>query len=273
MIDTQDFVNKVVQYGDAAARKAIRYGVHKLRALTTPTLWGKDLTSIDYKNELDNYTRLKPKYFFSNDGLLEKTEYYFEDELILEVSESYEYVEGDEIDNSLMISERGIASRVKTWNYYLSDGTIDQSNYKVKEKFYDTLPQRIDVGKRRRTNIQLALSERAGTALIILGLFATSKLANDEMKSISTAYSNEFSEYDKYGTQEIINSINADVSILWFDTSIPTNNDIADLLSNNVITQQQHDNMVGAFALYDLSSLQGLTFREYFIQKLKGEIK
>lgn len=247
-----------------------------LRYLAIESTIQKEIIAIDYKNELRSGIRLIPKFYFTNDGLMDKTVYYWNDRPVLQVEEIYTYNLQDVADESVPISKRGISKREKTWRYYFDDGTLDESNdqdtYKIKYKEYDDL-QGLSVGQKRRFNIKYTLSNRAGTALVILGVFLGPKDAENSMREISATYGSNFNEYEKYGTENIFDDIETCDIYSWLDTYIPTSQDVNNMVLAGMISESQKNEMEYAFNLYDLESLRGMKIRNYFIEKLKGNLK
>lgn len=271
---TQKYREELMSQGDYefASQK-----LHLLRALVTLPESKKTLTSINYKSELRSGVRLTPAFHLTNDGLLEKTIYYYDGKPIIKISEDYSYNTVDEANTEMPISKRGIHKRLKKWEYYFEDGTLDESGdlgtFKVKEKLYLTDREGLVIGGKRRFNIQITLSERAGTALVIMGVFSDSKEVKDAMRNISATYSSNFNEYEKYGTESIYEDIQNDTSFSWLNTYIPTEQDLNNMVSAGQMSATQQAMLNGAFNAYDLASLRGLTIRQYFIEKLKGNLK
>lgn len=275
-MNTEESINQALEDGSEETLRLINNGYHYLRSLVTRSAKKKDLISIDYKTDLSSDIRLDPVYYFTNDGLIDKTIYFYDEKPVLEVQEIYKYNSVDEQNTSMNISKRGIHSRKKIWKYYFENGSLDSSNkegtFKIKEKFYRTDIEGLVVGQKRRHNISIILSQRAGTLLVILGKFSDSKEVKDAMRSISAQYSSNFQEYEKYGTENIIDDILNDKNYPWLDTYIPTDANLADMVIANQINYTTKAIIQGAFQKYNLTNIQGMTIRNYFCEKLKGNI-
>ena len=276
-MNQEDKINEVLNKGNLEELKSVKNGYHILRGLVTEHASHKEITSINYKTELKSGVRLLPHHFFTNDGFLERTLYTYKDKPVLEIIEKYEYNAEDYSDTTIPWSKKGVISRTKTWKYYFEDGSLDNSGiegtYKVKEKPYETDLQALIVGKKRRYNIQIILSQRIGTILVILGVFDTGAKVKEELRHLSKTYSVDFQEYEKYGSDDIYNSIEKDTLYSWFNVKVPTNQDIDNLISGNQISSEKGAMLKGAIEAYTLTNLQGLTLRQYFIEKLKGNEK
>lgn len=274
---TEDNINKLLETGDLDQLEVIKDGYHFIRDLVTKYAQKKDLISINYKTDLKSGVRLDPIHYFTNDGLLEKTMYFYDSKPVLEVSEVYQYNSIDEQNTEMPISKRGIHSRTKTWRYYFEDGTLDETNtegtYKEKSKIYKTDIEGLVVGAKRRHNIQIILSQRAGTLLVIMGVYQDSKSVKDAMRNLSAKYSANFQEFEKYGTENIFDDIANDTEFAWLNTYIPSNTDMANLVAAGQMSSAQVAQLQGAFAHFDLTNIQGMTIRQYFIEKLKGNTK
>lgn len=270
-------INEALKRGSQKELDLIKNGYHFLRSLTTTHTREKELVSINYKTDLKSGIRLEPFYHFTNDGLIDRTEYSYNGKPVLRVTEIYTYIPQNANDATVPPSKKGIEKRIKTWRYYFEDGTLDESNiegtFKEKEKYYKTVTDEIQVGKRRRENIKIILSQRAGTILIIMGVFPDVKTANNTMRQMSLTYSINFQEYEHYGTDTIYEDIQNDTLYSWLNTYVPTTSDLIAMVNAGQMTQQQSDALSGAIQVYNLQSLQGLTIRQYFIEKLKGNIE
>jgi len=276
-MSSSDKINDLLVSGDLQQLSVISDGYHLIRDLVTPYAKKKDLISINYKTDLKSGVRLDPIYYFTNDGLLEKTMYLYENNPVITVYESYQYNTTDEANSNMNISKRGIHSRTKIWRYYFEDGSLDESNkegtYKEKTKKYSTDIEGLIVGAKRRNNIQIILSQRAGTLLVIMGVFSGTKEVKDAMRSVSAEYSADFQEYEKYGTELIIDKIASDTKYPWLNTYIPSDQNLANLVTAGQMSATQEGMLKGAFSAYDLTNIQGMTIRDYFVEKLKGNIK
>lgn len=272
-----DDVNKILEQGNLSELSVIDKGFHYIRKLVTNYAKTKDLISINYKTDLKSGVRLDPVHHFTNDGLLDNTVYLFEDKPVLNVSEIYSYSKTDMENKDMPLSKKGIYSRTKIWRYYLEDGTLDESNdegtYKEKKKLYKTDIESLTIGSRRRHNIQIILSQRAGALLVILGVFQESKEVQDAMRNISATYSANFQEYEKYGTELIFDDILNDTTYSWLDTYVPTDIDLNNMVIAGHINEQTKAIIQGTFNTYDLTNIQGMTIRNYFVEKLKGNMK
>lgn len=274
---SEENINSILESGDLEQLEVIKDGYHLIRELVTNYAKKKDLISINYKTDLKSGVRLDPIHYFTNDGLLEKTMYLHGSKPVLLVSEEYEYNQADEANSEMPISKRGIHNRTKTWRYYYEDGTLDETNtegtYKEKSKIYKTDIEGLVVGGKRRHNIQIILSQRAGTLLVIMGVFQDSKQVKDAMRAVSNTHSTAFTEYEKFGTETIYDEISNDTTHQWLNTYIPTNQDLTNLVTAGQMSATQEAMLKNAFAYYDLTNIQGMTIRQYFIEKLKGNTK
>lgn len=277
-------INEVLNSGDLELLEVIKDGYHYLRSLVTKTSKKKELISINYKTDLKSGIRLSPVYHFTKDGLMDKTIYYDDNNKpVLCVSEYYTYSVKD--DETTIQSKKGIASRRKVWEYFYEDGTLDDRDTKAgleakdritskeKVKLYDTDMKGLIVGERRRKNISIILSQNAGTAMIILGVFANETEVKNAMRSVSKSYSADFTEYEKYGTEDILVSIENDTLYPWMNTYIPTSTDMTNFVTAGQMSEMQAQQLQGALNAYGVSQIQGMTIRNYFIEKLKGNIE
>jgi len=281
---SEKYIDNLLDSGDLDQLEVVSNGVHYLKTLVTKGAQTKDITSINYKTELKSGIRLNPVFDFSNDGLLEQTIYYFEDKPVLKASEFYTYNQKDLENDQMMLSKKGIHSRNKLWEYYFEDGTLDTSDTdagrtgedrltsKEKPKVYETVIQGLKVGNKRREVIQMALSERAGICMILLGIFPSAKEVQEEMRLLSAKYSAGFQEYQKYGTEGIIDSILNDNTFSWMNTMFPTNVQLDQMEQAQMISTTQKTVILSMIDLYELQDIQGMTIRNYMIEKLKGNI-
>lgn len=282
-MSTEESINSLLSKGDIESLDLVKDGYHYLRELVTNYARKKELVSINYKTDLQSGVRLRPEFHFTNDGLIDKTIYYYETKPVLCVTEYYTYSTKD--DETVIQSKKGISSRKKVWEYFFEDETLDDRDTKEgregrdrvtskeKIKTYDTDIQGLVVGERRRKNIQVILSQNAGTALIILGVFADETQIKNEMRTVSKQYSSGFTEYEKYGTEDILTEIENDTNFSWLNTYVPTSTDLTNMVTANQISATQSAQLQGALNAYGLSHIQGMTIRQYFIEKLKGNIK
>lgn len=277
MKNTEENINKILDSGNIESLEVIKNGFHFIRTLVTNYAKKKDLISINYKTDLNSGVRLDPVYHFTNDGLMDKTIYYYNDKPVLQVSEIYEYNKNDLNNSNMFLSKKGIHSRKKTWRYFFENGNLDLSNiegtFKTKEKYYKTDIEGLVVGSKRRHNISIILSQRAGTLLVIMGIFPGAKEVKDAMRSISAKYSANFQEYEKYGTELIIDDIIKDTDFKWLDVYIPTNTDMSNMVAAGQMSISQKAMLEGALKFYNLTNIQGMNIRNYFCEKLKGNIK
>ena len=276
-MDNGEMVNKLLVNADPEQLEVIKDGYHFIRSLITNYAKKKDLISINYKTDLKSGVRLDPIHYFTNDGLLKKTIYNYDSKPVLVVYEEYQYNSDDEANTTMPISKRGIHGRTKTWRYYFEDGTLDETNkegtYKEKSKIYKTDREGLVVGGKRRKNIQIILSGRAGLLLVIMGVYTNVKDVKDQMRNVSAKYSSSFQEFEKYGTENIFTDIENDNEFSWFNTYIPTDVDMTNLVTAGQMSATQQGMLKGAFQHYELTNIQGLTVRQYFLEKLKGNIK
>lgn len=250
---------------------------HVLRKLVVPSLYTKELTAINYLTELKSGVRLDAEVTITKDGLVSETIYCYEEnevkKPVIKVKETYEYWASD---MGLNPAERGMFSQEKKWQYYLEDGTLDESerNTKIKSKIYKTNRQILEVGGKRRSNIVGILSEKVGAILVILGVFvgdettSAKKKAYDTLRNLSSAYSADFTEYKSYATTNLYNSINNDSSFTWLNIHVPTHGEF--IASGRA--QAEADIYQGHIDALELKDMQGLRIRDYFIEKLKGNV-
>jgi len=257
--------------------------IHLLRLLVTEQASLGDLSSIDYKNSLLSGIRLEPNIHFTNDGLIDKVIYTWEGREVLCITEKYEYNPNHVSDPNTPISKYGIKSRIKTWEYFFTNGDLDTSDRdsdnngeerlssKDKSKTYNNITGR-EVGEKRRSNITIILSEKVGTMLVVLGIFNNSSHAFNEMRKIANSYSGAFSQFEKYGSTFIFKKINEDTKFDWLNTNILSNEQIDQAVSSGSMSATQAGQIKGAIQIYGLEDLQGRSVREYFVEKLKGNL-
>lgn len=220
---------------------------------------GKDFKSINYKSELKSGVSYTPIFYFHYEGefagILEKTEYYknYIDKdnkgtLILIVEEDYVI---DNEDTTINYSARPVLSRTKTWKWVKDDGTIDETNVKVKPKLYDTRKKRHVESVARRENIVQQLIDHVGLAGVLSGVFSDSSDAYDELTTLQEFHSNSFSGWVASGRGSLISVIETDTETTWLDSIIP----------DTPTTQAMCGWMIG------------LKFRDYIQEKLAGNIK
>ena len=245
---------------------AISSTSHYILGLVPPKIADKPLTAINYKTELLSNIRLEPVYYFSNDGLLTKTEYRHEwtdgegshSKLVIEITETYTTKTSDA---SLNPSERAIELRTKTWKWAFEDGILDEVNPKVKEKPYTTSAQQRRVGTRRRENIISAFGDNVGMVLVFQGIATDEADANMKLKELARTFQTELDTYKIFGDEEIYQTISNDTSITWLDET--------------VFSTPLPGPLSPYDGLYDtlLVDMQGKTLRTYAIEKLKGLVK
>lgn len=282
MIRSEEYINNLLESGELKQLETVKEGVHYLKTLVTESSQKKEITAINYKTDLKSGIRLNPIFDFTNDGLLENTIYYFEDKPVLKVSEMYTYNALDLQNDNMMLSKKAIHGRVKKWQYYFEDGTLDTSDddngrsgedrltSKEKSKIYESVIQGLTVGNKRRHVIQMSFSERAGICLVLLGIFPGPKEVQDDMRRLSSVYSSSFQEYQKYGTEDILENITNDTTFTWLNITFPTNLQLDQMEQGQVISSTQKTIIKSMIDLYSLQNIQGMTIRKYMIEKLKG---
>jgi hypothetical protein len=219
-----------------------------------PDLRGRNEKEINYRNQLNDNEFLYQKLSFTNDGFLQKAQYYtnFVDnqnlgDKVLETNETYTT---NPDQSSLFPSQREPISRSKTWIYYNGDGSI--SSQWTKDKVYDTRGKKAKEGERRRENVVNLLVDHVGLAGVLSGVFTSPEDANIKLTSLLQIHSVALkNNYIPTGRGSIYDDIQSDVSIAWLD--------------NQIVNTPQTQAMC--------SWMIGLTFREYIIDKLKGNIK
>ena len=251
---------------------------HLLRSLCVSSVKNKDLTAINYKTELATGVRLEAEVNLTNDGLINETIYYYEKDgvknAVIKIKETYVYQTSD---LSFSPAERGMYSQEKKWQYYFEDGTLDVSdkNTKIKFKEYKTNRQILEVGNSRRTNVNSVLSEKLGAIFVILGICVddavstSKKKAYDILRSFSSKYSTDFTEYKTYGTTNIYTSITNDTEFTWLNTHVPTE---AQLVASGK-TAVEGATYQGIVDALELNDMQDKSIRTYFVEKLKGNLK
>ena len=253
----------------------------------TPSAVHKSLTSIDYKKDIVSGKIPQQVIELTNDGLLKSVDYILKDgvnnDLLVNVSDVYEYSQSDVDDPLINPSEYGIYSQTRTHRYYFEDGTLDLSDrvgsFKTKTKVYNTNRQALRIGRQRRRNIQVVLAENVGTVMIIFGIVDSSqgtskakRLAFNLLKDFSYVHSKDFSEYYKYATTDVYDSVTNEINFSWLDVKILTDSEIDLAVDGLAMTPEQGAQIKGALQLYKLTHMQGLTIREYMVEKLKGKI-
>lgn len=222
----------------------------------------KPVISIDYKKELKSGVSYTPKFFIHysgiNAGLLEKTEYYKdyvdendEGELVLVVEETYTI---DDSDQTIPHSAKPAQERDKKWKHVrkLDDQVEDdESKIKTKNKKYNTRKKRHNEGKRRRDNILEQLIDHVGLGGILSGVFSDPSDAYNKLTEMQELHANAFDSWMNSGRGSLYDDVAADTDTTWLDTEVP----------NNATTQAQCPWMMG------------LTFRDYIVEKLKGNVK
>jgi len=251
---------------------------HILRSLCVDSVLNKDLTAINYKTELKTDVRLDAEVSLTNDGLIEETIYYYEVDSakkpVIKVAETYEYHSSDMAFNP---AERGMHSQEKKWQYYFEDGTLDTSEKHTKTKFkeYKENRQILEVGYNRRSNVVARASTTMGSILVILGVFnddetsTGKKKAYDAMRSLSSKYSTDFTEYKTYGTTNLYSSIANDTEFTWLNVNVPTE---AQLVASGK-TAIEGATYQGYVDALELNDMQNKSIRTYFVEKLKGLVK
>ena len=250
---------------------------HLLKILVVPSQARKEITAINYVTELKSGVRLIEDVKLTNDGLVRETIYTYKEgenrKPVVKITEQYEYRNTDLEFNP---AERGMYSREKKWQYYFEDGTLDESeeNTKVKYKVYETNRQILDVGLKRRTNITRVLSEKVGAILVILGVFkddevsTAKKKAYDALRILSREFSTDFTEYKAYATTDLYTAIENESLLPWLDVFVPTR--------EQLIASGKTEEEATVFQSYitglELQDMQGNTIRNYFVEKLKGNL-
>lgn len=219
----------------------------------------KDVLAINYKTELKTGVAYTPVYTIAYEGLeaglLTKTEYYKDyvdvnnqGTLILEVNEAYVI---DDSEPTLPNSAKPALSRTKTWKWYKTDGTIDESNTKVRPKVYDTRRKRHIEGNRRRINIEQQLIDNVGLAGILSGAFTNEDDAYNNLVALQELHASAFSAWLNSGRGSLYNDITNDSTTAWLNTVVP----------DTPQTQAMCPWMIGK------------SFREYIVLKLEGSIR
>jgi len=242
---------------------------HYILGIVPPSIVEKDIIAINYKTELKSGIRLEPTHHFTDDGLLDKTEYHHEyidaqsvsqHKLVIEVSESYTT---KATDIGLNPSERAIEKRTKTWKWAYEDGVLDSVNCKTKEKPYKNSVNQRRIGTRRRENILSALGDNVGYALVLQGIATDEANANILLKQLARTFQTSMDTYKVYGDENVYQEILNDVTIPWLNDTV---------FSTPFVAAHPLKAYEG---LYDtmLVDMQGKTLRTYAIEKLKGLVK
>jgi len=217
----------------------------------------KEFHDINYKTELLTNKKLHPKFFLTDDGLLEKTEYYdgYQDDqnkgvLILLVEEVYVL---NPAQSSLDKTAREVVSRTKKRKYANDSNDASKFHSKTKDssKVYETRIKKEKEGKKRRENVVGKLTENVGLAGVLSGTFTSSEDANEKLTSLLSDHASALSVYNKTGRGTIQTDIQNDVSNTWLTNTV----------SDNASTQAMCPHMIG------------MKYKDYIKEKLKGNIK
>jgi hypothetical protein len=218
----------------------------------------KSFKSINYKTELKSNISYTPIFKIHSSGqyagFLNYTDYYKNyidsnnpGEHILRVEEKYDL---DFTNNNYENSARPTTGRTKTWKWVKSDGSLDEENVKVKYKLYDTRVKRRNEGERRRQNIIEQLTDNVGLAGILSGVFTGETHAHQMLTILLEEHAADFSGWKTSGLGSLVDNLNNNNTSTWLD--------------NTVLDTPQTQ--------YMCPWMIGMTFREYFIEKLKGNI-
>jgi hypothetical protein len=230
---------------------------YRLLEDSDPSL-NKDFKSINYKTELKSGIYYTPVYNIYTSGkyagFLNYTEYYRnyvdstnKGELVLIVEEEYQL---DYSDDYYEHSARPVIGRTKTWKWVKTDNSIDTVNIKTKSKIYDTRVKRRIEGERRRQNIIEQLTDNVGMAGVLTGTFNGEIHAHEMLTILLEEHASDFTGWKTSGLGSLVDNINSNTSSTWLN----------EIVGDNPLTQQVLPWMIG------------MSYREYFIEKLKGNI-
>jgi hypothetical protein len=228
-----------------------------IHSIVDESLCTKHFHSINYKTEIINGIKLHPVFHFSNDGFIEKTEYYKDyvspqdmGTMILCVEEVYTT---DPNHAPLDPTARSVVSRQKTrkWNNDDQDDTQFASEHKITNKIYDSRKKQSDEGKRRRNNVVDKFVENTATAGVIMGSFSSENDAFEKLTVFSEDHNSALDTYIRTGRGSVYTDIDNDVSNAWLNDVVP----------DNPVTQAVVPWMIG------------MSLRQYTKDKLKGLVK
>lgn len=227
---------------------------YKIYDLVNDELFEKNIHDINYQTELKSGIKLHTIQTFTNDGLLDKTEFYNnyvdmnnKGDLILVVDESYIMIDNED---HLNLSARKVVERIKTRKWVKYDGSIDDVNVKITNKKYDTFAKRNSEGRRRRNNIVNYIYINIITAGVYSGIFTDVENGESELIDLMSDNNNDYNSYIASGKGHLIDAINTH-SNAWLDS----------IVADNPYTQSLCSWMIG------------MTLRSYMIEKLKGNIQ
>jgi hypothetical protein len=239
------------------AKRLLSPGHALINDLVNPGINTNDHRDINYKTQLKDGISLHPVHYFSDDGLIEKTELYLNylDEqnkgiLILVVDEVYT-LNQNQIDLPKTAREVIARTKVRKWNIDEQDADAFNVDTKTTIKKYDTRRKKSDEGYRRRKNVIDRLTENVGLAGILSAAFTDENDANTRLIELLAIYSQQYNIYKEVGSPDMHNAIDVDAVTTWLDT----------VVIDNAYTQSMCPWMIG------------MTFREYIKDKLNGDIK
>lgn len=216
----------------------------------------KPVLDINYKTEVPvKYHEVVVKHFSGDRcGLVDKIEFYRDwggpnEQVVLREVHTYTI---DDSDPTLPFSARTALNQTKTIEHVLqADGTFDTFNTKTLFKLYDTREKRHVEGIKRRKNIEEQLIDHVGLAGVLSGAFADENDAFNKLTQLRVDHSAAFGAWLDSGREPLYTDVTNDTTTSWLDTEIP----------DTPQTQAMCDWMIG------------LDFREYIVDKLKGNIK
>jgi hypothetical protein len=253
--DSAELDTEIAGYVDALPN------TYEIEKDVAPGLHGKPFAAINYKTELCSEIAYTPEYIIHdtgvNSGLLDKTNYYrgYVDEnnkgdLVLCVVEVYTI---DTSDTTLYNSGHPTTSRTKTWQHVKqSDGQLDTVNVKVREKLYNTRRKRHKESIRRRENILEQLIDNVGLAGVLSAEFTGTPDAHEKLTELQKDHAAAIEAWKTGGRGSLYDDIaNNITSLAWLDQTV----------ADNASTQALCSWMIG------------LTFKNYMVDKIKGDIK
>jgi len=219
----------------------------------------KDPLSYNYKTELLNGYWYTPEFTIIDEGekvgTLSKTEYYRnyidesnKGELVLIVEEDYII---DDSDPSLFYTQRPAIEREKTWSLVYLNGDVNEVKVKRKKKKYNTRRKSHIEGVRRRKNVEEQLIDNVALAGILSGTMTDQNDAFDKLVGLQQSHENAFATWINSGRGTLYDDIANDTTHIWLDDTIP----------DNATNQSMIPWMIGK------------TFKNYIVEKLKGNIK
>lgn len=258
-------------------------GKHYIQTIADPTVLEEDHRSINYETELRTGISLDKYFILNNDGTLH--EFYRDDDRdgvvnkCIHIDYIYEY-NPDDLAMGLAPSLVQVIKKTKVWCYYLEDGvTLDNSDdlagrtgtqrvtSKEKVKYYHTTQERLEMGSKRRKNLEVIASEKMATAFVLLGVLPSQADGIGKAKEIASFYSNDLTEYRDHANDSVFNSITNDAQFPELDTIFP------DQATIDAMPEPQKSQLNGAIALYGLEDMRGKSIKTYVVEKLKGEVK